>query len=207
MLIVDIYALLTVNLLNFLDLVVVNGAGIKNAQDVMRIERALVELEALRDLLAVGYADAGRGSELVGTHIAGLRIDNVDGLDGGALGLLDGDHAADLCEGSGLLRAACLEQLLDSRKTLRNIRTCDAAGMEGTHGKLGARLADGLRCDNADSLALADRSAHCQVDAVAVAANALACTALEYRRICTRVMPASMTLSASCSFIILLFAE
>ena len=52
--------------------------------------------------------------------------------------------------------------------------------MEGTHGKLGARLADGLRCDNTDSLALADRSAHCQVDAVAVAANALACAALEY---------------------------
>ena len=180
MLIVDIYALLTVNLLDFLDLVVVNRARIEDAEDVMRVERAFVQLEALRDLLTVGYADAGGRSELVRTHLAGLRIDNVDRLDGGALGLLDGNHAADLCEGRCLLRAACLEQLFDSRKTLRNIRTCDAAGMEGTHGKLGARLADGLRCDDTDSLALADRSAHCKVDAVAVAANALARAALEY---------------------------
>ena len=96
MLIVDIYALLTVNLLNFLDLVVVNGARIEDTQNVMRVERAFVQLEALRDLLTVGYADTGGRSQLVGTHIAGLRVDDVDGLDGGALGLLDGDHAADL---------------------------------------------------------------------------------------------------------------
>ena len=57
MLIVDIYALLTVNLLNFLDLVVVNGARIEDTQNVMRVERAFVQLEALRDLLTVGYAD------------------------------------------------------------------------------------------------------------------------------------------------------
>ena len=45
--------------------------------------------------------------------------------------------------------------------------------------RLGTRLADGLCCDDTDSLALADRRAHCQVDAVAVRADTLAGTALE----------------------------
>ena len=39
--------------------------------------------------------------------------------------------------------------------------------MEGTHGELGARLADGLGCDDANSLACIGRQTGCQVDAVA----------------------------------------
>src|SRR5699024_2884134 len=112
---------------------------------------------------------------------AGFRVDDVDRLDGRALGFLDRDNAADLGERRRLLGLARLEQFFDSRKTLRNIRTCNAAGVEGTHGQLGARLADGLRSDDADSLALADQRAHCKVDAVAVCADALACAALEHR--------------------------
>ncbi len=111
----------------------------------------------LRDLLTVGYADTGGRSQLVGTHIAGLRSTMLTVLTVVRLTPRWRPRRRSLCEGSGLLRAACLEQLLDTRKTLRNIRTCDAAGMEGTHGKLGTRLADGLCCDDTDSLALADR--------------------------------------------------
>ena len=60
--------------------------------------------------------------------------------------------------------------------------------MEGTHGKLGTGLADGLGRDDADRFALADRRAHRQVDTVAVAANAgLARAGIPERmRICTR---------------------
>src|SRR5690606_34765685 len=44
---------------------------------------------------------------------------------------------------------------------------CRPADMEGPHGELGSRLADGLRGNDADSLADIDRSAPCQVAAVA----------------------------------------
>ena len=49
-----------------------------------------------------------------------------------------------------------------------------------THLQLGTRLADGLRRNDADGLALADQRAHCQVDTVAVCAHALARAALEH---------------------------
>ena len=49
--------------------------------------------------------------------------------------------------------------------------------MERSEGKLGARLADRLRCHYADSLAAAYHGASCEVLAVAVGADAVACVA------------------------------
>ena len=181
MLVVDVYALLTVNLLNFLDLVIVHRTRVKNAQNIMRAERAFVELLTLLDNVAALHTDTGRRSELIRTNIAIFRIRDVDGLEGRALGLLDGDNARNLGQCCNLLGFTRLEQFLNSRKTLRNIRTCNAAGMEGTHGKLGTRLTDGLRCDDTNCLTHAAGSTCCKVHAVAVRTNALACAAFEYR--------------------------
>ena len=82
--------------------------------------------------------------------------------------------AGDLGQDGHLLGLARLEQLLDTRKTLRDVVAGDAAGVEGTHGQLRARLADGLRGDDADGLAGVDRLAGGQVDAVALGADAAA---------------------------------
>ena len=84
-LVVQIYALLTVNLLNFLDQVILNRSRIQNAQDVMRIERTLVELIALSDLVAVLDTDAGGRCELIALGVASLGVDDRDGLCGRAL--------------------------------------------------------------------------------------------------------------------------
>ena len=77
-----------------------------------------------------------------------------------ALGLASSiaDLAADLGQGGHLLGLARLEQLLNTGKTLGDIAAGDAAGVEGTHGQLGAGLADGLGGDDADRLAGADRA-------------------------------------------------
>ncbi len=48
-----------------------------------------------------------------------------------------------------------------------------AADVEGPHRQLGARLADGLRRDDADRLAVIDRSTPCKVTAITLGADAL----------------------------------
>ena len=77
--------------------------------------------------------------------------------------LLDRERAADLAEHGHLLGLARLEQLFDTRQTLRDVVAGDAAGVEGTHGQLRAGLADGLRGDDADGFAGVDRLAGGQV--------------------------------------------
>ena len=56
MLIVDVNALLTVDLQNLLNEVVVNGGSAADAQHVVRVERALLQLAALFDHVAVLHA-------------------------------------------------------------------------------------------------------------------------------------------------------
>jgi len=130
-LIVDVYALLTVNLLDFLDQVVMNGTRIAYAQDVVRAECAVVELLTLLDVLTILDTDAGGRSQLIRTGVAVFGVDDVYRLERSALGLLDVDTTRDLCQSCNLLGLACLEQFLDSGKTLGNIRTCDTTGKIG----------------------------------------------------------------------------
>ena len=55
------------------------------------------------------------------------------------------------------LGGAGLEELDDPRKAVGDVLADDAAGVEGPHRELGARLADGLRGDHADRLAELDQ--------------------------------------------------
>ena len=101
----------------------------------------------------------------------------VVGLDDDLLALLrvgdDVHNAGDLGQRGLALRLARLEQLLDAGKTLRDVLAGgNAAGMEGTHGQLGAGLADGLGRDDADGLAHVHELAVGHVRAVALGADA-----------------------------------
>ena len=89
-------------------------------------------------------------------------------------GLAHCGHAGDLCQLCHLLGTACFKQFFHSRQTLRDVAAGDAAGMEGTHGQLGARFADGLCGDDADRLADANLFLEGQVQAVALGADAVA---------------------------------
>ena len=65
------------------------------------------------------------------------------------------------------LGLARLEELLDARQTGGDVGAVDAAGVEGPHRQLGARLADRLGGDDADRLAVLDQPAGRQVAPVA----------------------------------------
>src|SRR5207253_11274092 len=128
--------------------------------------------------------------------VAGLDQRLHLGLDRvGNLELLLGDHAhlaralladylelpVDLGDDGLALGDASLEQLLHAGQTLGDVHAGDTAGVERTHRELGARLADGLRCDDAHRLADLNDLAGGQVAAVAGAADALARLAHEHR--------------------------
>lgn len=53
-----------------------------------------------------------------------------------------------------MFRFPCFEQFFDTGKTLGDIvSTGNTAGVEGSHGQLGTRFADGLGSDGADGFA------------------------------------------------------
>ena len=172
-LVIDVNALLTVGLLDFLDEVVVDGGDAADAQDLVGRQCAFGQLVALVDPVAVLAADTGAVRQGVADHLAVVGGDGHV-ADGDALALFHGHAAADLGQLGHLLGLAGLEQLLNTGKTLGDVAAGDAAGVEGTHGQLGARLTDGLGRDDTDGLALAHRLPDGQVHAIALGADTLA---------------------------------
>ena len=179
MLIVDINALLTVNLLDFLndigtnagtaELIIVDAA---DAQDIVRAECAAGQLLTLIDMVAVLDEYACRVRNGVYLCFALFLAGDAYCKQRTLLGLLDGNRAGNLGKDSHFLGLARLEQLFNTRKTLGDIVACDTAGVECTHGKLSTGFADGLSRDNADGFACADGLADRKVDAVALCAHA-----------------------------------
>ncbi len=90
------------------------------------------------------------------------------------LNLFKGYLAVNLVDNGHVLGLAALKQFVDTGKTLGDVLGAGhAAGVEGAHGKLGARLANGLGRDNAHSLAHLHRLAVCQRRAIALLAHAV----------------------------------
>ena len=170
MLVVDVHALLTVHPQDFLDQVVVDGGGAPCMQHVVGVERAVVEGGALLDNVAVIDPQPGVGH---GVH-PGVAVvgSDMDVQQRALVALLEPDLSANLGQRRHLLGFAGLKQFLNTGKTLGDVAAGHAAGVEGTHGQLGAGLADGLGRDDADSLAGAHRAAGGQVHAVAAGADA-----------------------------------
>ena len=85
-----------------------------------------------------------------------------------AVRVLDRDAASRLGDRGRALRGTRLEQLGDTRQTLRDvIGGCDTTGVEGTHRQLGSGLTDRLGRDDADGLADVDELAGRERTAVA----------------------------------------
>src|SRR5665213_2299555 len=96
-------------------------------------------------------------------------------LDGLGLGADDLHLAVRVADQRLALGDACLEELLDTRETLGDVRATGGhtAGMEGAHGQLRARLTDRLGCDDAHRLADLNEAPGGQVAPVAEPADAL----------------------------------
>src|SRR5262245_31983912 len=178
-LVVDVDALRAVDPLDLGDDVELGLRPAVDREDLGRIERALVELVASLDSLALLHQHVRAGREGVGVLLA-LVVRDVE-LDG-LVGLFEvGDLAADLRDLGQALRLARLEQLDDTRQALRDVQPGDTAGVAGPHGQLRARLADRLGGDNPDRVADLDQVPRRRHDAVALAADPGLGLALEDR--------------------------
>ena len=179
-LVVDVNALLTVNRLDLLDQVVVDRLQTCDAKHVVGAQGTVGEPVAALDHVAVGHLQAHVVGDLILLDLAVVGGDRHRPV--GAPGRrVDGDLAGDLRQLADPLGLPCLEQLLNTGKTLGDIVAGNAAGVEGTHGQLRARFADGLGRDDADGLTKIDLLGGGQVHAVALGAHAAAGLAAQHR--------------------------
>jgi len=177
---VDVNALLTVHGENALRQIVLHSLDARNSQNVMRVQRAIGDGIALLHALAVLNLEADGIRDLILLDLAVISGDrNV--AKRGSVGIVDVSHAVDFRNLRHLLGLSCLEQFLDSGKTLRDIVARDAAGVEGSHRQLRTGFADGLRGDDADRFAGVHKLGGCEVHAVALRAHAGTCLAAEHR--------------------------
>ena len=108
------------------------------------------------DLLAVLHEDLGLLRQLV---LVAVLLD-VDDAHSTLVAVADDlDDAVDLGDDRRALRHARLEQLLDTRETRCDVQPGHTTGVERAHRQLRARLADRLRGDDADGLAVRDEPA------------------------------------------------
>ena len=119
MLIVDINALHPVNLLDFLNQVILNGLCTTDGKHVVRIDRTFRNAGACLNLITLRDNQTRTKGNQIGTALPRFRIGN-DGMTV-FLDLLEGDLAGNLTDDSKVLRLAALKQLFNARQTLRNI--------------------------------------------------------------------------------------
>ena len=178
-LVVDLHALLVVDLLHLAHDVAGGLEGSPVLEQLVRVERALVELVARLHLLAVLDHEVGPAADGVAVQLFAGIVEDDDLL--GLVGLLDVHGPGELGDLGLPLGLAGLEQLDYARQTVSDVGAGDPAGVEGTHGELGTRLTDGLRGDVADRLADGDQVVGGQRTAVAELAHADLALAAEHR--------------------------
>ena len=176
-LVVNADRLAGVDLLNLKDDIVVYGVNTVDTENIRGVLIALSQLLTGNNGVAGVYDNGGTEGNGIFLFLSvfGIGDNNIMQL----LYIANFDGAAEFRNDCSLLRLSCLEQLLDSGKTLGNIASRHTAGMEGSHGKLCTGLTDGLSGYDTHSLADVDGLGVGKVGAVAVRAYAVACLTLE----------------------------
>src|SRR5690606_17801421 len=146
--------------------------------DVVGVGRPFGQLVAGHDAVALAHPHPGAEGHRV-RFLAAVVADDAD-LPTALVGD-DLDRALVLGDDRLALGLAGLEQLFATRQTLGDVFSRHAAGVEGPHGQLGPRLADGLGGDDTHRLAHLHQPAGGQVAAVAAGADAQARPAGEHR--------------------------
>ena len=178
MLVVDVDALGLVDLLHLLDEVLLGLGPATDCQQLVRVERPLVELRAGLDLVPGGDVDPRTPRELMAMLLAGLIGDHDRER---LVGLLDRDHAILLGDLRQALWLARLEQLDDARQAVRDVGAGNATCVEGAHRQLRAGFTDRLRGDDSHRVADLRDLAGRERAAVARLANTGHRLALEHR--------------------------
>ena len=152
-LVVDRHTLVAVHLLHLFDEVLLGLADALDLEELLRVLRAFHEGVARVDLLAVGDFEVCACRQRDDLLVAVL---GNDGHAAPGLVLVDAHDAGLADEHGGTLRGTGLEELDDSGKTVGDVLTDDATGVERTHRELGTRLTDRLGGDDPDRLAELD---------------------------------------------------
>ena len=170
MLIVDIYTLETVYSLYFLDHIILYCTQSLDSQDIMRINTTFRQLVSGLQLHTVLNLDSGtvRNQVCLGFSCLIVGDNNLTLL----LCIVDRCGSRKLCDDCKSLRLSCLEKLLDTRKTLRDIVTGNSTRMESTHRKLCTRLTDRLCGDDSDRLSNLDWFTCCHVCSITLRTDA-----------------------------------
>ncbi len=164
----DLDALAAVDLLDLVDQVLLAGSNATDLQDLLGIQGTLGQLGAGLDGVAVGHPQPGSPAHRI-LGFAFLGIDH----DPAALFVVDDlGGATDLGHDGLALGGTSLEQLDDPGEAMGDVLTGDAAGVEGTHGQLGAGLTDRLGGHDPDRFADLDHLAGGKGQPVAALANA-----------------------------------
>src|SRR5690606_5878522 len=169
-LVVDEHALRAVDLLDLLGQVDLHRPWAKHAQQLVRIDGALGELLADLDVVAVLLAQLHPLGDLVVGDLVAAVVRHDDDLPR-PVSLFDANPAGGLRDRGLALGDPRLEDLLHPGQTLGDVLTGDTTGVERPHRQLRARLADGLRGDDADRLAHVDQLAGRQGPTVAGGAD------------------------------------
>ena len=151
MLVVDRHTLRAVDLLHLVNEVQLHRTLAEDTKDLLGINSTRDELGAHLHVLAV-FDEQLRA---LGHRLCDLLrtiVRNDDDL-AGLVSVIDAHATGDLADRGNTLGGAGLEELDDTRKTVRDVIACHTTGVEGTHGQLSAGLADRLSGDDADGLA------------------------------------------------------
>uniref|UniRef100_A0A6J5ZQ54 Unannotated protein n=1 Tax=freshwater metagenome TaxID=449393 RepID=A0A6J5ZQ54_9ZZZZ len=149
-LVVDVHSLRAEHLLDLVDEVLLGSRATAQCEQVVRVKRALVELSSAFDLVAVLDEQTRALRERIIVFLAAV----VGNRDNAVLLRVLGRYGSRFLRHLGeTLRLTGLKQLDYARQTVRDVGSSNAAGVEGTHRQLGARLADRLGGNDADCVA------------------------------------------------------
>ena len=169
-LVVDRHTLVAVDVLDLFDQVLLGLTGAAELHHQLGVERSVVQRRADLDLLAVLDEQVARDRDRLLLDLALVADDRDLAL---TTDQLDAHDARELGDLRGALGGTGFEELDHARQAVGDVALGHTTGVEGTHGELGARLADGLGGDDADRLAELDELVGREREAVAGGADAL----------------------------------
>ena len=177
MLVIDIYTLLFVYALYFLEEVLIYTFNAVQPQDILRVERALGDVVTSQDIFSFCNAYPCAVRDLVYPFFLASHLDLRLVIH---RRIYRNYSSVSFTYHSKTLRLPCLEQLLYSRQTVSDIRSGNSACVEGSHRQLSTRFTDRLSCSYTYSFTDINTFACSKVSSIALSTYTCSAVASHY---------------------------